>query len=281
LWSCEEPVDIGIDTKDLVIESRIEAGANPEVSVRVINGLGETIKSQNLEESEVFIQLNEEEPIAFSITSVSDFTVSYTSDCIIKAGSRYSLLIKSPGFKDLMSITEVPDVFTVRDVTGGDRGPNGGFLAKDDYFELPVVFEDETDKNNYFHLVVSVRDGNAALSNDTSRVIDFGLAPRPRDAKRFNDTGWMFSDDTFENGVFDGVFRVSKSEVVQFSKPIVTLETRSVSVDYFNYHIQNSRPKSDDFIFQGQGGVVDNVAGGTGLFGGYNAIQTNYELEFQ
>jgi len=280
-WGCEEPVELGIDTKDLVIESRIEAGTSPIVTIRVTNGLGQSVKSENLEESEVFIQLDDEDPITFSLISFSDSSATYTSDCIIQSGSRYTLLIKSPGFRDLRSITDVPDIFTVREITGGDRGPNGGFLPKGNFFDLPIAFDDPEGENNYFHLVVTLIETDSS-SESTPRLLtlDYALFPMPQNAKRFNDSGWIFSDDSFKDGVYSGFFRVAKTDVVQFKKPVLTLELRNASVDYFNYHIQNSRPKSEDFPLQGQYSNIDNVAGGTGLFGGYTAKQTTYPLEF-
>ena len=91
----------------------------------------------------------------------------------------------------------------------------------------------------------------------------------------------MFSDETFTNGVFTSEILISKSVVTEYAKPVVTLELRSVSVDYYNYHIQNSIPKNGTLPPHGPTGVIDNVAGGVGLFGGYSSTKTNYVLELQ
>jgi len=280
LGSCEEPFELSVDLPQIVINTRVQAGQTPSVTVRVVDGPGNTLTSEELQRSLVTINQEEGEEIEFELGAFSDSSATFHSSHLIEAGKRYTLLIKTPGFADLRSITEVPENLPVRTQSTGATGPNGGLLPKDDIFHLPLSFDDPKDVNNYFHIVVTVRDADTDVEAVEPDVVNFGLFPRPSDAQRYEETGWIFSDDDFTNSVFKSEILVSKELVIQYPKPVVTVELRSLSVDYFNFYVWSSQPKSGNFPTLGQHGATDNIAGGIGLFGGYSSSRSSYVLEY-
>ncbi|MFK8056568.1 MAG: DUF4249 family protein [Saprospiraceae bacterium] len=282
LSSCEDLANLGIVIPKVVIDTRVEAGKSPEVTVRVVDQYGQTLRSYDLESSTVTLQQDQSEAIVFGLTASSDSSATFSSDCIIEANTRYTLLINSPDLDEVRSITDVPDaVSVIVQDPSGEFGPKGGLLPKDNVFHLPLSFSDvDIGLDNRYHLVVTVIDLTSPESAVDPLEITFGLFPPPSDVSRFNDTGWMFSDKDFRDGIFSAVVLINKEDVVQFAEPSVNVEIRSVSVDYFNFHRQNSRPKSSTLIDLSISGS-NNVEGGTGLFGGVASTNSTFLLEFR
>jgi len=262
------------------MDSRIQADRSPEVSLRVVDGFGKTLKSDALQDSKVTIQAEATAAKTLRLSSFSDSSSTFCTDYLIKAGVRYTLLIQAPGFSDLNSFTEVPDNVVAYTDTSGDKGPNGGLLPKGDRYLLPLVFDDPISEDNYYHVIVTVRDIDSDEDEVISETLAFNILPRPSDAKPFEETSWIFGDKDFAGSRFRSNIVILKESIIKYPKPVVTIELRTVSVDYFNYYIQNSRPKSSDLPPHGQSGSIDNVAGGVGLFGGYSSYESSYQLEF-
>ncbi len=280
LSSCEEPFSLPDANTQIVISSFIQADKSPIVTVMVADGFGEIVHSDETDLSKVLITPEGEDQIEFELVSSTDTSSTFSSECIIEAGARYTLLIQTPGFTDLRSITEVPDIVSLRSPDDGDIGPGGGVLPKGEFFHLPIAFDDRIDQKNYYHMVVTIQNADDNLDKVDSKPAPYFLRPEPNDATPFKDRGLMFSDKTFSNDIFSSVVLVPKDFVATYEKPVVTVELRTVSIDYYNYHIQNSTPKSGNLPNHGSAGVIDNVAGGVGLFAGYSSTETSYVLEF-
>ena len=281
LSSCEEVFELNVEIpSEIDIDSRIQAGHTPEVNARVIDGRGQVINYDLLKESHVTIQPEGTGAIDLELSSFSDSSSTFLSEIVIEAGKTYTLTIQSPGLPDVSSVTEVPANVSVRKGSGGTRGPKGGILPDGNFYLLPLVFDDRIQEDNYYHIVVTIRDANSDTEVVDPVTLNFGISPMPSDARRFKETGWLFSDKDFQDNTFDANIRILKEAVLQFPDPVATLELRTVSVDYFNYHIQSSRPKSSNLPNHGQFGTIDNVSGGGGLFGGYSSDKSSYPLEF-
>lgn len=274
LLSCEEPIELDVPPQ-IVLQTRIQAGLSPIVTIRLVDGVGNPINSEVLKESEVSIRPRSAEQITLQSISATDVSSTFTNDFIVEAGETYTLLIKTPGFADLRSVTAVPERIPFRSNNQG----NDVILPNGEFFYIPVAFDDRPDEGNYFHMVLSIRNAESE-EGIASEPLAFRLEPHPTDASPFEDTGWMFSDETFADDTFIADILVPKSLVAEFTKPVVTLDLRSVSVDYYNYHLQNSVPKNGTLPDSGPVGVIDNVAGGVGLFGGYSSTETSYILAF-
>lgn len=279
LSSCEVTKELD-NPKKIVLDSRIQADRSPEVTLKVVDAFGQTLTSDALKDSKITLQAEGSTEIPLELSSFSDVSSSFYADLLIEAGRRYTLLVQTPGFGDLYSFTDVPDKVIAFTDSSGERGPKGGLLPDGDRFLLPYSFGDPVGQDNYYHIVVTARDANSDIEVVLPETLAYTMLPVPSDAKRFEETGWLFGDKDFRGGVFSGKIVILKESVLQFPNPVVTIELRTVSVDYFNYHIQNSRPKSNNLPNHGQAGGIDNVAGGAGLFAGFSSAESTYQLEF-
>ena len=279
--SCEEPIDdLRVIPSRIVLDGNIQADEQPLVTIWIVDAFGETVTSDILQQSKVTLQSEGSPAIILDLVNFSDTSSTFSTDFIAEAGEKCTLLIQAPGFSDLSSYTEVPKKVVVSSVATGQTGPNGGLLPNGDQFIFPLTFDDTKGKDNYYQVIVTAKNADSTTDDLYSKTIAYNVLPRPSDAKRFRETGWIFSDKDFRDSRFRSEIVILKESVLEFSKPVVSIELRSVSVDYFNFHIQNSRPKSGDLPDHNQSGTIDNVAGGVGLFGAYSSHTSDYELEF-
>ena len=281
LCSCEEPLDLGSNIpSQIILQSQIQAGYAPEIRIHVVNGFGETLPSSAVVEAEVLLQPELQNAEALAIIYIDDTSAIYSApELAIKADTRYTLTIKTPGFADIRSTTDVPANVALRDSPPDNTGPNGGILPSGDIFHLPFAFDDPPGEDNFYHLVATVRDAALPVDNSKATPIAFGLRNRPSDARLVGINSWIFSDRDFVNGAFSTEIMLPLSGVQNLESPVVTMELRNVSINYFNYHIQSSRPKTGNLPDHSSSLPIDNVAGGSGLFGGFSAVEAVYKLE--
>ncbi len=266
---CEQAVDLeGLAPAQIVIESRLSAGATVTVDVKVIDSFGRPTDSEGLEDTKGLIRGSDGREGILEVSRFTDSTAVLTVDSFaVREGGTYTLELQAPGFAMLRSITTVPKVVDLKVFNQSLPVPGAPVGAS---VEVPIDFADPIDEYNFFHLIVRVREAtseggaNLILSPSHASLVSGGLAVASGSGS------WLFSDQGFRNERFSATLHIDRGDLAQFEKPVAVVELRSVSQAYYTYFVgRDSRQFAPNA--PGSESLADNVVNGAGLFGSYSS----------
>ncbi len=266
---CEQAVDLrGLAPAQIVVESRLRAGAAVRVDVRVIDSFGKPTDSEGLEGTTGTITSSVGQVGQLRVTAYSDSTAVLSIDSLdVLELATYTLELDAPGFATLRSVTTVPP--SVQLDTLEQTKPLRDTL-RTGLIEVPVAFEDPTGENNYFHLLIWLRDDhpNSELAEPRRPLRSNLVTPISSLPSLYG--SWHFSDFAFRDARFNGSLTFDLADLVDLKYPVAILELRTVTQAYHTYYMSRglatggASPIGPDLR-------TDNISGGAGVFGSYSS----------
>ncbi len=274
--SCEQAIDLGgIGAAQIVIESRLKAGAKVRVDVRVIDSFGRPSTSEGLGQTVGSIKGSDGGVGSLYVAAFTDSTAALVLDSVIvREGITYTLELNAPGFAPLKSVTTVPAPVTLSAATELAYTVDTLSVRA---IELPISFADPIEELNYYHLLISIQESDLHSSDQLPRKPQVASLVTKTQSMNSSTGAWYFRDLAFRNGTFAGTVYVDRQDIVGFTKPVAIVELRTVSQAYYNYFISRSKwqnPEASSTVDI----QADNVVGGSGVFGSYSSSTVQYTL---
>jgi hypothetical protein len=266
--ACEKDADL--KTPDFNPKLVIHSFISPEDTVLKVhvgtnrNTSGKLIDYPNPITATVFM-MDEDRLIAFTKGDTSVWTAKYQ----IEAGKKYKLMVKCPGYPDIIAETKVPEnnniPLSLDTITENFSSEYGNYSHK----KLTVKFDDTAGKKNYYNIMASLYSEGYAFGTTeiykTNNILSyesqdnfFGYTPNKIITDNLIDGQAITTRFIF---YFNLNEHLIKSEII-----VKVLETDD---DYYTYHNSLKNYRGTDEIFTEYSPLYSNIQGGIGIFSSY------------
>lgn len=262
LCACETKLDLSeISIRDrLVVNSLVNDQDKIEIQVSKTIPLGSTGDVEFIKNAQVVVVDTNGISINFTYNVGTDKYENLSFRA--KAGKRYTVIVKAPGFQEVFAEMELPNKATGLPSTWKDSTDldTAGYPTG----TLTVNLNDNGSKNNYYRISLFYYDDVTAVYNT--------LMPVTRDAAIENEAivsdngSWVFSDRSF-NGQQKSISFITPFGYA-LGSPKYMVVTESLNEEYFKYFKSIEDYKAGAGIFGEATPIFTNIRNGVGIWAG-------------